>query len=270
MRYISPKEAAARWCISQRRVLILCEEGRIEGALRHSRVWLIPETAKKPADARIKSGRYIKKAQTSTPEKTKKEPEPADFCAIHMPGPTHATIFRPRLLEKIAPPGSALTYIHADAGYGKTTLLTQYAEGKNDVIWMSLDERDNNIIGFLNHLEDSFRIILPRFDFYLTDLMPYAADDKFVSLALSSFLKALGRRRLILILDDVHVIEDSRTEDFLTSLAKNCPPGLTFIMAGRHELWSGLFKLKMDGKVSEITKYDLHFNRDEELRCNSC
>lgn len=81
MRYISPKEAAARWCISQRRVLILCEEGRIEGALRHSRVWLIPETAKKPADARIKSGRYIKKAQTSTPEKTKKEPEPADFCA---------------------------------------------------------------------------------------------------------------------------------------------------------------------------------------------
>lgn len=72
MRYISPKEAAARWCISQRRVLILCEEGRIEGALRHSRVWLIPETAKKPADARIKSGRYIKKAQTSTPEKTKK------------------------------------------------------------------------------------------------------------------------------------------------------------------------------------------------------
>ena len=172
MRYISPKEAAARWCISQRRVLILCEEGRIEGALRHSRVWLIPETAKKPADARIKSGRYIKKAQTSPPEKTKKEPEPADFCAIHMPGPTHATIFRPRLLEKIAPPGSALTYIHADAGYGKTTLLTQYAEGKNDVIWMSLDERDNNIIGFLNHLEDSFRIILPR---YILSYIPSSA-----------------------------------------------------------------------------------------------
>lgn len=65
MKYISPKEAAEKWGISQRRVHTLCEGGRIEGALRHSRVWLIPELAQKPPDARVKSGRYIKSLMTA-------------------------------------------------------------------------------------------------------------------------------------------------------------------------------------------------------------
>jgi hypothetical protein len=74
MRYISPKEAAAKWGVSQRRVNTLCAEGRIEGAVRHSRVWLIPEAAEKPTDARTKSGRYIKgdpEALTAEAEKMK-------------------------------------------------------------------------------------------------------------------------------------------------------------------------------------------------------
>lgn len=50
MKYISPKEAAQKWGISQHRVHTLCGEGRIQGAVRHSRVWLIPETAKKPKE----------------------------------------------------------------------------------------------------------------------------------------------------------------------------------------------------------------------------
>lgn len=51
MKYISPKEAAAKWGVSQRRVNTLCAEGRIEGAVRYSRVWLIPEEAEKPTDS---------------------------------------------------------------------------------------------------------------------------------------------------------------------------------------------------------------------------
>lgn len=54
------KEAARRWRITERRVAVLCKEGRIEGAYKQGRCWLIPLNADKPADSRIKSGAYKK------------------------------------------------------------------------------------------------------------------------------------------------------------------------------------------------------------------
>ncbi|WP_073081041.1 helix-turn-helix domain-containing protein [Sporobacter termitidis] len=57
MDYIIPKEAAKKWDISERRVQKLCEDGRIPGVIRFSRVWAIPKNAEKPADGRMKSER---------------------------------------------------------------------------------------------------------------------------------------------------------------------------------------------------------------------
>lgn len=61
MKYLSITQTAERWGISTRRIQILCSEGRVPGAIRIGSVWGIPEDAEKPADARIKNGRYIKK-----------------------------------------------------------------------------------------------------------------------------------------------------------------------------------------------------------------
>lgn len=60
MDYISIKETADKWGISSRRIQILCNEGRIEGAKKIGTCWAIPEDAEKPDDQRIKSGRYVK------------------------------------------------------------------------------------------------------------------------------------------------------------------------------------------------------------------
>jgi hypothetical protein len=54
MDYISIKEAAEKWDISERRIQKLCEEGRIPGVLRFTRVWAIPKDTKKPRDGRLK------------------------------------------------------------------------------------------------------------------------------------------------------------------------------------------------------------------------
>ncbi|HWQ43938.1 MAG TPA: helix-turn-helix domain-containing protein, partial [Desulfosporosinus sp.] len=54
MDYITPKEASQKWGISERRIQKLCEEGRIDGVVRFSKVWAIPKDAQKPADARKK------------------------------------------------------------------------------------------------------------------------------------------------------------------------------------------------------------------------
>ena len=60
MKYLSIKEVSEKWGISTRRIQILCKEGRIPGIIMIGRTWGIPEDAEKPADARIKSGKYIK------------------------------------------------------------------------------------------------------------------------------------------------------------------------------------------------------------------
>lgn len=52
--YMTVQEAAKLWEISERRIQKLCEENRVDGVVRLSRVWLIPKDAKKPTDRRLK------------------------------------------------------------------------------------------------------------------------------------------------------------------------------------------------------------------------
>ncbi len=60
MEYLSIREVAEKWGISKRRIQTLCSEDRISGAVRIGNMWAIPVDAKKPKDARIRSGKYIK------------------------------------------------------------------------------------------------------------------------------------------------------------------------------------------------------------------
>lgn len=59
--YLKISEVAEKWGIKERRINTLCLEGRIEGAVKFGTTWAIPENAQKPKDARIKSGKYIKR-----------------------------------------------------------------------------------------------------------------------------------------------------------------------------------------------------------------
>ena len=59
LEYISAPEAAKKWGISERRVQKLCEENRIPGAFKFSRMWLIPKDAEKPIDGRTKQGKEL-------------------------------------------------------------------------------------------------------------------------------------------------------------------------------------------------------------------
>lgn len=63
MKFITTTEAGKKWGLSSRRVGVLCSEGRIPDVQKAGNTWIIPEDAQKPADARIKSGKYIKKCE---------------------------------------------------------------------------------------------------------------------------------------------------------------------------------------------------------------
>ncbi|SDN57343.1 helix-turn-helix domain-containing protein [Bacillus sp. OK048] len=63
--YMSAPEAAKKWGISERRVQKLCEEKRIPGITKFSRMWLIPKSAEKPIDKRLKmdAGLYARQKE---------------------------------------------------------------------------------------------------------------------------------------------------------------------------------------------------------------
>ncbi len=63
--FITLKEASDKWGISERRINALCLQGHIDGAVKFGNVWAIPQNAKKPTDARIKSGMYVKENQNT-------------------------------------------------------------------------------------------------------------------------------------------------------------------------------------------------------------
>ncbi len=57
MEYLTSPEMSEKWGISSRRISLLCAEGRIEGAIKKGKTWLIPSDTKKPADARFKKNK---------------------------------------------------------------------------------------------------------------------------------------------------------------------------------------------------------------------
>jgi len=70
MEYLKISEVAQQWGISTRRLQTLCNEGKIKGAARFGRVWMIPKDAQKPKDGRTKAGRMVSSADMPLPRKT--------------------------------------------------------------------------------------------------------------------------------------------------------------------------------------------------------
>lgn len=74
---IYARDAAARWGLTDRRVTGLCRSGKIPGAIKKGKNWLVPDDAQRPADGRVRAGTYIKT------ESRKKLPLPvgiSDYC----------------------------------------------------------------------------------------------------------------------------------------------------------------------------------------------
>lgn len=61
MEYITVREAAEKWNLSERRLQTMCNAGLIDGVVKFGHSWAIPKEAEKPVDKRIKSGKYIKR-----------------------------------------------------------------------------------------------------------------------------------------------------------------------------------------------------------------
>jgi hypothetical protein len=60
---MTPKEASEKWGITERRVQVLCGSGRVDGAVRMGRAWIIPKGTSKPLDGRTKAAKLQKNGE---------------------------------------------------------------------------------------------------------------------------------------------------------------------------------------------------------------
>lgn len=176
-------------------------------------------------------------------------------------------ISRPRLLERLEQATACrLVLISAPAGYGKTTLLSEWAAQQSErrVAWLALDEADNDVARFLIYLGAAIDPLVPQISLRIAALLqpPQPAPPPTILTELINEVARLSTS-LTLILDDCHVIETAAIYEALTFLLDHAPMQLQVIIATRADPPLPLARLRGRGQLDELRAADLCFIPDE-------
>ncbi len=173
---------------------------------------------------------------------------------------------RPHLLERLnAGLDGPLTLLHAQAGYGKSTLLTQWtATLPRSVAWLSLDERDNDLGIFLHGLIASFQRAVHDSCQASANLLraPRLPPLPQVAVLLSNDLADLPEDVLV-VLDDYHLIHTSEIHTLLTQLVEYLPQHIHLVIASRTEPPLPLARWRARGQMHDLQPADLRFSAQE-------
>ena len=184
---------------------------------------------------------------------------------LHVPRGRPGLVARPRLIERLSRgSGSALTLVSAPAGFGKTTLLTEWlaADGRH-AGWLSLDRRDNDPTTFWTYLITALRTAVPQVGAAALSLLesPRSPIDDVLATVLND-LSAVGDD-VVLVLDDYHVIDAREVHDGLAFLLEHLPPQAHLVIAGRADPALPLARMRGRGELVEVRAADLRFTLDE-------
>jgi LuxR family maltose regulon positive regulatory protein len=163
------------------------------------------------------------------------------------------------LLDRLRKGGSfPVLSVVAPAGYGKTTLLAQWAERNGQAFaWVSLDERDNDPKVLLTYVAEALNAIEP-IDERVFDALasPGSSVPGSVVPRLGSALASITSP-VALVLDDVHVLHDRECRAAMPVLADHVPYGSQLVLAGRDAPPLPIARLRAEGRVMEIGPGDL-------------
>ncbi|SHN74871.1 LuxR family transcriptional regulator, maltose regulon positive regulatory protein [Geodermatophilus obscurus] len=162
---------------------------------------------------------------------------------------------------------SSLAVVSAPAGFGKTTLLTEWLASlpaqQRSVAWLSLDQRDNDPALFWTYLVAALRTAAPEMGagtLALLESTPSSLDAVLTTLA--NDLSGISGD-LVLVLDDYHVIEAREVHDGMAFLVEHLPPQVHLVIAGRADPALPLARLRGRGDLVEVRAADLRFTADE-------
>jgi LuxR family transcriptional regulator, maltose regulon positive regulatory protein len=175
------------------------------------------------------------------------------------------TVRRSSLLERLARGDRRpIVSVAAPAGYGKTTLLSQWAERHGGPFaWVSVDEGDNDPKVLLTYVAEALDAVDP-IDERVFDALasPGSSVPGSVVPRLGSAFSSMTSP-VVLVLDDVHLLHNSECRAAVSVLADHLPDGSRLALAGRAEPPLRVARLRAEGKILEIGAGDLSLTREE-------
>ena len=184
---------------------------------------------------------------------------------LRRPPVRHGTVPRSSLLERLrVGVRCPVVSVVAPAGYGKTTLLSQWAERNGQSFaWMSVDEADNDPKVLLSYVAEALDAIEPLGE-RVFDALASAGSSVPGSVVprLSSAFSSMASP-VALVLDDVHVLGNRECRSALSVLADHVPGGSRLVLAGRAEPPLRIARLRAEGKLLEIGTGDLALTPEE-------
>lgn len=177
----------------------------------------------------------------------------------------HAML-RPRLLAQLASlPGRRVTVITAPAGFGKTTLISQWlATSAHPAAWLSLDAADNDLATFLAYVAAAIQTVLPHTceeTLRLTQ-SPQLPPVPYIVNTLLNDIVAAGES-FFLVLNDYHHIRSAGIHELMTRLIQYMPPNLHLVLASRTEPPLGLARQHAQANLVYLTAEELRFTPAE-------
>jgi len=186
---------------------------------------------------------------------------------LHVPAIGAQLVHRAALLDALsAGRRCKLTLLSAPAGWGKTTLLAQWALGAGEdqrFGWLSLDPSDNDPVWFWMYVVAALQKISPGVGIRAAELLAMGADP--VQVVLPTLLNDLDTiaSPMVLILDDYHLVVSRAIHEQLAFFISRLPANLHLVLATRSDPMLPLARLRASGELAEMRTDDLRFGAIE-------
>jgi LuxR family transcriptional regulator, maltose regulon positive regulatory protein len=190
---------------------------------------------------------------------------------LYVPRPKPRLVSRPRLLGKLDDLRERkLALISAPAGFGKTTLLSEWIEHQDQeqlplqVTWLSLDSNDNDPARFLTYLIAALQKVDASFG---EEVLPVL--QAFQIASIKEIWEILASQivsdscQIVLVLDDYHVIEAPIIHEGISFMLERMPACMHLVISTRADPPLSLSRLRVRGELVELRVSDLRFSSEE-------
>jgi LuxR family maltose regulon positive regulatory protein len=188
---------------------------------------------------------------------------------LNRPPVPRELVSRPRLIDRLNRGlEDKLILVCSPAGYGKTMLLSAWAEHcPHPVAWISLDEGDNDPARFLLVLARACEAIIPGISQHFSKALQSPRTPASEEL-LAGLLNEIAQTRgvFVLVLDDYHLISEPAIHQALIYLLNHLPAQLRLAIATRSDPPLQLARLRGRSELTELRLADLCFSEDEAVQ----
>ncbi|MNB82298.1 HTH-type transcriptional regulator MalT [compost metagenome] len=182
------------------------------------------------------------------------------------------TVVRERLLAKLSGANNfRLALVTSPAGYGKTTLISQWASGKSDLGWYSLDEGDNQQERFASYLIAAIQQATNGHCVTSEVMVQKRQYASLSSLFSQLFIElAEWHRPLYLVIDDYHLITNPVIHESMRFFLRHQPENLTLVILSRNLPQLGIANLRVRDQLLEVGSQQLSFTHQEAKQFFDC